>query len=163
MGGQGTFSSDLQKGQPVEAAAAPAKSESSSLEQTDALSARSMSARRGLANGYSPAAWKVVDGTLLKGMGQSWEDAYPASVGKFEFTFVQSHGGDVWAGGTHTMLVHSRDGGATWENVRLGDTASGSIVNVLFGGNRVQVKTSDDQSWSSSDGGKTWSLQPADK
>lgn len=163
MGGTGTFSADLQKGQPIEAASAPAKSEASALEQSDALSARSMSARRRLGSGVVPSGWKVVDGTLMKDIGQSWEDAYPASVGKFEFTFVQSHGGDVWAGGTQAMLIHSRDAGATWESVKLGDTASGSIVNVLFGGNRVQVKTSDDQAWSSSDGGKTWSLQPAEK
>ncbi|MGC2698030.1 MAG: YCF48-related protein [Candidatus Angelobacter sp.] len=157
MGGPGKFSADLQKGQSVEIAAAPAKSEASALEQSEALSARSMSAT-GSSSGALATVWKVVDGKLMKVAGQSqWEDAYPA--GGFDFTFVQSRGGNVWAGGTGAALIHSRDGGATWETVRLGDMASGSIVNVLFGGNSVQVKTSDDQSWSSSDGGKTWSLQ----
>jgi Photosynthesis system II assembly factor YCF48 len=150
--GSGKFSSDLQKGQPAEVAAAPEKAETAGLERTDALSARSMSS--GVASAPMPSAWKIIGGKLLRSDGAQWEDAYPAAA--FQFTFVNTHGNEVWAGGSHAMLIHSRDGGATWETSHLGDAASGAVISIIFLGSGIQVKTSDDQSWSSSDGGKTW-------
>ena len=57
-------------------------------------------------------------------------------------------------------LIHSRDGGLTWEIVKLGDAATGTIVNITAGGPlNVQVRTSDNQTWSSTDGGKSWTLR----
>jgi putative zinc finger protein len=103
----------------------------------------------------SAATWKVADGKLLKSHAQSgWEEARTPAA--FEFTMVNAQGGQVWAGGSNAGLIHSYDGGNTWELVKLGDGASGSIVSILFAGNHVQVKTSDDQLWSSADGGKSW-------
>jgi hypothetical protein len=150
--GSGKFSSDLQKGQPAEVAAAPEKSEAGMLESTEGLRARSMSS--GVASTQMPPSWKIIGGKLLKSAGTQWEDAYPAA--NFQFTFVNAHGSEVWAGGSHAALIHSRDNGATWETSRLGEAASGAIMSILFLGNNIQVKTSDDQSWSSSDNGKTW-------
>ena len=57
------------------------------------------------------------------------------------------------------MIQRSNDGGKTWEAARLGDAASGNVVSILFSGNNIQIKTSDDQLWLSSDGGKTWTMQ----
>ncbi|HZD95206.1 MAG TPA: YCF48-related protein [Candidatus Sulfotelmatobacter sp.] len=148
--GSSKFSADL-KGQPAEVAAAPEKSEAGALESTAGLKGRSIAA--GTAS-MSPQAWKVVGGKLLKSAGSQWEDAYP--VANFQFTVVNAHGSEVWAGGSQAALVHSRNGGDTWETSKLGDGASGMIVSIIFLGNNVQIKTSDDQSWSSPDGGKTW-------
>jgi photosystem II stability/assembly factor-like uncharacterized protein len=102
----------------------------------------------------------VADGKLMKSSGQSqWEDAYPVAGSTMEFSFVNARGNDVWAGGSHASLIHSRDGGQTWETVKLGDNASGTIVSIIAGTMSVQAKTSDNQTWSSADGGKTWILR----
>lgn len=134
-------------------AAAPAKSDAGEFAASGALSAP---ARRSLSSAETAAAtWKVAEGKLLKAFGQSaWEEAHTPAA--FQFTAVSAHGGEVWAGGTNAGLIHSYDGGNTWNMVKLGEAASGAIVSILFAGNNVQVKTSDDQSWSSADGGKSW-------
>ena len=104
--------------------------------------------------------WKIVSGKLMKSSGQAqWEDAYPIASSTMEFSFVNARGNDVWAGGSHASLIHSRDGGQTWETIKLGDNASGTIVSIIAGTMSVQVKTSDNQSWASTDGGKSWSLR----
>jgi hypothetical protein len=154
MGGQGKFSADLQKSEPAEVAAAPEKAATAGLERSDALTTRSMSAAAFASIDSEPAPWRVVGGRLIKSTGTSQADAYPGA--SFQFSFVSARGNEVWAGGTHASLIHSRDGGANWETVKLGEAASGAIANILFSGNHVQVKTSDDQTWSSADGGKTW-------
>jgi len=50
-----------------------------------------------------------------------------------EFSFVNARGNDVWAGGSHASLIHSRDAGQTWETIKLGDNASGSIMSIIAG------------------------------
>lgn len=153
MGGQGKFSGQLQKEQPAEMAAAPEKPANvEGLQRFEGLSSRSM------ANAYTDSTtplWKVMGGKLVKsaGLGQ-WEDAYPGA--SFQFSVVSARGNEIWAGGTNASVIHSRDGGATWEVPKLGDAASGSVLSILINGNTVQIKTSDNQSWSSADGGKTW-------
>jgi hypothetical protein len=145
--------SGSQKVESSALAAAPAKSDATEFASSGALSS---AARRSLnAAETSAATWKVADGKLLKAFGQSaWEEAHTPAA--FQFTTVSAHGGEVWAGGTNAGLIHSYDGGNTWNMLKLGEAASGAIVSILFAGNNVQVKTSDDQSWSSTDGGKSW-------
>jgi hypothetical protein len=159
MGGPGKFGADLQKSAPAEVAAAPERPEAGSLERSDALSFRALSPSGARLLESAPTLWKVADGKLMKSVGQSqWEDAYPAAGSSFEFSCVNARGTDVWAGGSHASLIHSRDGGLTWESVKLGD-ATGTIVNIIAGGLSVQVNTSDKQIWSSPDGGKTWTMR----
>ena len=147
---------DLKEQHPAEVAAAPEKAEAEGLNRFDSLSHRTLFAPES-ASPESAAAWKVDRGKLVKSTKPAqWEEAYPGA--SFQFTFVSARGNEVWAGGTHASVLHSRDGGGSWEAPRLGESASGSIVSILFGGATIQVKTSDDQSWSSSDGGKTWTL-----
>jgi Photosynthesis system II assembly factor YCF48/Putative zinc-finger len=146
------LSSEIKR-QPADAgaiAAAPKPEAAAGLEGTEAFSARAMAPGARMES----AAWKVAGGKLLKASGSQWEEAYPGA--SFQFTFVNAHGSEVWAGGSDAALIHSRNGGETWESARLGEAASGFIVSIVFLGNNVQVKTSDDQSWSSSDGGKSW-------
>ncbi len=158
MGGLGTFSATLGKGQSAEVAAAPEKAEGGSLARSDALSSGALSSK--LRYESTPTVWKVAGGKLIKSVGPSlWEDAYPAINGSIEFSFVNARGNDVWAGGSHASLIHSRDGGLTWEIVKLGDAATGTIVNITAVTLNVQVKTSDNQTWSSADGGKSWTLR----
>ena len=108
-----------------------------------------------------PTQWKVAGGKLWKSNASDWQDAYPQRDGAMEFSAVASRGKDVWAGGSHATLLHSRTGGMDWERVKLEDGASGSIVQISVEGLNVVVKTSDQQTWASQDGGKIWTSQPS--
>ena len=156
LGGSGMFTGAIEKNQPAEISAAPAKADSDSFAASSSLSPSAMAPtlRRAESAGLT---WKVAGGKLMKSSGQSqWEDAYPVASSTMEFSIVNAHGNDVWAGGSGASLIHSRDGGQTWETVKLGDDASGTIVSIIAGTMSVQVKTSDNQTWASADGGKTW-------
>jgi len=160
LGGPGMFSGAIEKNQPAEISAAPARADSDSFAASSSLSASAMAPSLRKAEESAAPTWKVVDGKLMKSSGKSqWEDAYPVAGGTMEFSFVNARGNDVWAGGSHASLIHSRDGGQTWETVKLGDNASGTIVSIIAGTMSVQVKTSDNQAWASADGGKTWILR----
>jgi len=157
LGGPGMFSGAIEKSQSVEISAAPAKADTDTLAASGSLSAGAMGYR---SSDSATPAWKVVSGKLMKSSGQSqWEDAYPVASSTVEFSFVNARGNDVWAGGSHASLIHSRDGGLTWDTIRLGDNASGTIVSIIAGTMSIQVKTSDNQTWSSADGGKSWKLR----
>jgi hypothetical protein len=158
LGGPGMFSGAIEKNQPSELSSAPAKADTDSFAASSSLSAGAMAPSLRRSDASAPT-WKVADGKLMKSSGQAqWEDAYPVASSTIEFSFVNARGNDVWAGGSHASLIHSRDGGQTWDTIKLGDNASGTIVSIIAGTMSVQVKTSDNQSWSSTDGGKSWSL-----
>ncbi len=146
-------SAELQKDQMAETAAAPGNTQSGALGNY-ALSAPSFASAAS-----SVALWKIAGGKLFRSAGPEWEEAYPGA--SFQFTVVNAHGNEVWAGGSQTSLIYSHNGGKTWQTAKLGDAASGAIVSIVFLGTNVQVKTSDDQLWSSSDGGKTWAQSNA--
>jgi Photosynthesis system II assembly factor YCF48/Putative zinc-finger len=172
MGGAGQFNPATEMGPAAEitAAAPVAAKDAAELEQSHALTAR---ARSGTSAGkteefaYAGAnkktetaqsAWKVGDSKLLKlDDSGAWTEA-AASEG-IEFSVVSSHGSDIWAGGANAAMVHSHDGGATWERITLGSSATGTITSIEAGALKIQVKSSSGQNWSSPDGGKTWVLQ----
>jgi hypothetical protein len=161
IGGEGMFSATLEKNQPAEISAAPTKADADSFAASSSLSASAMapSGYHRSTDSASPI-WKVAGGKLMKSSGPSqWDDAYPVASSTMEFSFVNARGNDVWAGGSRAFMIHSRDGGVTWETVKMGDNASGTIVSIIAGAISVQVKTSDNQTWSSADGGKTWTLR----
>ena len=159
LGGPGMFSGAIEKSQPSELSAAPARADADSFAASSSLSVNAMAPPLHKADSAAPM-WKVVDGKLMKSSSQSqWEDAYPVASATMEFSFVNARGNDVWAGGSHASLIHSRDGGQTWDTVKLGDNASGTIVGIIAGTMSVQVKTSDNQTWASADGGKNWILR----
>jgi photosystem II stability/assembly factor-like uncharacterized protein len=151
------FSGAIEKNQPAEISSAPARDDTSSLAASSSLSAGAMVYPSA---DSATSTWKIVSGKLMKSSGQAqWEDAYPIASSTMEFSFVNARGNDVWAGGSHASLIHSRDGGQTWETIKLGDNASGTIVSIIAGTMSVQVKTSDNQIWASTDGGKSWNLR----
>jgi Photosynthesis system II assembly factor YCF48/Putative zinc-finger len=129
------------------------------LDQSSAFSQRALAGNAIAAmNGAgSVALWRVVSGKLLKSMDStSWTDGYTGE--SIEFTVVTAHGSSIWAGGANASLVHSLNGGATWERITLGASATGAIASIEAAGLNVRVKSSSGQEWSSQDGGKTWSL-----
>ncbi len=143
---------EMQKDQQAEMAAAPASADPGA--QQRALASRALSTSSFASADVSAPLWKIAAGKLFRSTGSDWEEAYPGA--SFQFTAVTPHGSEVWAGGSQATLIHSRDAGAHWETAKLGDAASGAIVSIVFLGSNVQVRTSDNQSWSSADGGKTW-------
>ncbi len=160
MGEPGKYSDQLQKEQPAEVAAAAEKPTGvDGLQRFEGLNRRSMAGAS--ASDSAAILWKVLGGKLVKSSGPGqWEEAYPGA--SFQFAVVNARGNEVWAGGTQASIIHSRDGGKTWEAPKLDSAASGSIVSILFNGSIVQIKTSDGQSWLSSDGGKTWTQASQD-
>jgi photosystem II stability/assembly factor-like uncharacterized protein len=154
------FSATLEKSQPSEVSAAPERTDVDSFAASGSLTPDALSSARARASDSASSTWKVEGGKLMKSAGQSqWEDAYPVASSIVEFSIVNARASDVWAGGSHAFIIHSRDAGVTWETVRLGENASGTIVSIIAGTLSVQVKTSDNQTWSSADGGKSWTLR----
>jgi hypothetical protein len=101
-------------------------------------------------------AWTVGSGKLLRtDKSGAWVAGYtgPESI---DFSFVSANGLDVWAGGNRASVIHSRDGGSTWERVRLGDGAVGTVILISVLGSNIRVTTSENQTYASQDGGKTW-------
>jgi len=160
LGGPGMFSGAIEKSQSAEISAAPTRADADGFAASSSLSASTMAPSGSRSTDSASPMWKVVGGKLMKSSGPSqWEDAYPVASSTMEFSSVNARGNDVWAGGSRASMIHSRDGGVTWETVKLGDNASGTIVSIIAGTMSVNVKTSDNQTWSSTDGGKTWTLR----
>jgi hypothetical protein len=156
MGGPG----QLNPGVSEAAAAAPTLDRGTSgLEQSGAFARRALVDSNFNAKTESaPNGWRISSGRLVRpGEAGSWVEACLGSAAVAVTTFA-AHGNELWAGGANTALLHSRDGGATCEQVTLGASASGSIVHIEARGVVVQVKSSSGQSWSSLDGGKTWKM-----
>src|SRR5258708_7184842 len=101
--------------------------------------------------------WSISpDGKLIKSADLNvWHEVYPQKD-DLMFRVVVAEGHDVWAGGSHLTLIHSWNGGVDWKKMKLGEAATGDITDIVIGNGDVQVKTSNDQTWVSQDGGVTW-------
>lgn len=162
MGPNGQLNPTKDKSQSVELMAAPARGPEADLADSPAFSERARSkpvaSGSDADSGAGSSSWKLAGGRLFKkGESGSWIEAYTAQ--SIEFSTVAPHGSDVWAGGHDAALIHSNDGGATWERITLGSAASGTIVKIEAKGVNVQVVSSSGQSWTSVDGGKTWTRE----
>jgi hypothetical protein len=151
----------VQHSDPVIAAKTAETADSSNLASSPAFTARGFgSSRKSFIADAAPYRWKIAQGKLLKSADSAiWIDAYSATDG-IEFSAVTANGSQIWAGGNRGQLVHSRDGGTTWEKAALGDATVGNIVSIEIQGLNVHVVTAPSQGWSSLDGGKTWIKLP---
>lgn len=79
------------------------------------------------------------------------------------FRTVSVNAADVWAGGSHGTLYHSRDAGDHWTRVlpaSSGVALTGDIVSLDFvDPQHGKVSTSTPENWITSDGGQTWQKQ----
>lgn len=134
--------------------------ESGSLAESRAFSSRALgSVPEKTMSGVSPFQWKVVQGKLLRSSDLShWTEQNPGGE-NVEFSVVSPNGLEIWAGGAQAALMHSRDGGTTWQRITLGASATGTISSIEAAGQNVVVKSSSGQSWASQDGGNSWTLQ----
>ena len=166
MGGTGTLNPTRDKSQSVEVTAASPTVDGaavSELAQAPAFTSRARAVAPVASEADMKAAapqiyWRIAGGKLLKfGETGAWAEAYPADG--IEFSTFTARGAEIWAGGRDGALIHSRDGGTTWERITLGAAASGTINKIEAGALSVQVKSSSGQSWLSLDGGKSWTRQ----
>jgi photosystem II stability/assembly factor-like uncharacterized protein len=124
---------------------------------------------RNLVTGYTaaPAAtsvppgrahWQISStGNLERSfIANNWTPILAETGAKFHVVSVI--GNTVWAGGEHGALYVARDGGATWNSIAIGTTATITSVHIsddLHG----TLATADGQAWTTSDGGRTWQKQ----
>jgi hypothetical protein len=139
-------------------AAKPEAAMEGSLAGSQAFSSRALGASGVKPLGGSQYQWKVVQGKLLRSSDLShWSEENPRSE-NLKFSVVSANGSEIWAGGSDAALVHSPDGGATWERVTLGAAATGAITSIEVAGQNLLVKSSSGQVWNSQDGGKSWTV-----
>lgn len=136
------------------------KGESGSLAESQAFSSRALGSAPGKQSlAVSPYEWKVVQGKLLRSSDLShWSEQNPGGE-NIDFSVISPNGLEIWAGGAQAALMHSRDGGTTWQRITLGASATGTITSIEVAGQNVLVKSSSGQSWASQDGGNSWTLQ----
>jgi hypothetical protein len=76
------------------------------------------------------------------------------------FTHVQTIGTHVWACGFDGGLVHSTDGGINWTRLTPTDKHAklqGDIISIVFADvNHGTLKTSTEETWTTSDAGQSW-------
>jgi len=109
--------------------------------------------------------WAITAGVLQRSLdsGQSWQSALRPD---HPLLCYATHGADVWTGGQAGTLFHSADGGVTWVQMQpsiKGQQLSADVTHIdidvdvdVRGPAEVIVFTSNNETWSSTDGGKTW-------
>src|SRR5260370_29452976 len=121
--------------------------------------------------------WTITGGVLQRSVdsGQSWQDALHAD---HPLLCYASRDEDVWARGRAGTLFHSANSGVTWTQLQPSVKArqlSSDITHIEVRNNavrneelrrdlrydargpaRVLLSTSNNEIWSSADGGKTW-------
>ncbi|MFY9559961.1 MAG: YCF48-related protein [Terriglobales bacterium] len=107
----------------------------------------------------SVAQWSFAQGRLLRSLdgGATWQTALQLQHPLLSFGV---RGSNVWAGGQAGTLFHSADSGTTWTMVqpstKEGVLKSDIVAIEIRGPAEVALSTSDNQSWTTADGGKTW-------
>ena len=122
----------INKGEAVAANNATEAADSSNLASSPAFTSRGFgSSKKPFLGAASIYRWKVAQGKLLKSADAViWLEGYSVAEG-VEFSAVHSNDSEIWAGGNRGQLVHSIDGGTTWEKVALGDPSAGNVVAIL--------------------------------
>jgi hypothetical protein len=115
------------------------------------------------------AQWSLADGKLQRSLdaGATWQIVLQLRQPLLAFG---ARGNDVWTGGHSGTLFHSTDGGASWAMIQPSTTQpsmnqpstkagalSADIVAIeIRGGAEIILSTSTNETWTTTDGGKTW-------
>jgi hypothetical protein len=102
--------------------------------------------------------WMISAGILQRSLdgGESWQTALKADHG---LLCSASSGPNVWAAGQAGTVLHSSDGGTTWNAVQIssqGHVLTSDITHFEIREKEIVLATADQQTWSSADAGKTW-------
>jgi len=105
------------------------------------------------------AQWSLAQGKLQRSLdaGTTWQIALQLQHPLLTFGM---RGSDVWAGGQGGTLFHSTDSGSTWTMVQpstKSESLNSDIVAIeVRSPAEVVLSTSNNESWSTLDAGKTW-------
>jgi hypothetical protein len=162
---------------------APARSQSSNVTYAAKLASPAIPpmANASASTMARNVTWTIAAGVLQRSLnsGQSWQNALRADR---PLLCYASHGEQVWTGGQAGTLFHSTNGGVTWTQVQpsiQGMTLGSDITHIELRGDdlrdnelrddvrgnllnpaEIVVSTSNHETWSSADGGKTWEKTP---
>jgi hypothetical protein len=121
-------------------------------------------ANRPLANQtLANVTWTIKAGALQRSLdgGQTWQNALRVD---HPLLCYAGHDPDIWTGGQAGALFHSGDNGLTWAQVQpsvkahaiTSDVTRIDIHDNVRGPAEIVVFTSNNEIWSSPDGGQTW-------
>ena len=105
------------------------------------------------------AIWTLREGALDRSLdgGQNWQTAVKSDHALLCYA---NRGQEVWAGGQAGTLMQSLDGGATWSAVKVSfndQSLSSDVARIdLRDPAEIVLTTSNQETWSSTDAGKTW-------
>lgn len=140
-----------QSGQ-VHLAAAP------TMSSADSASAARISVA-GAAVSVAALSWSLAsDGQVQRSVdsGKTWQ-IVPVVDG-LSFHAISSVAGDVWVGGKAGALYHSADSGQNWKKAEF--VSTNDITHIEFSDQQNgMVSTANGQTWSTSDGGRSWRLK----
>jgi photosystem II stability/assembly factor-like uncharacterized protein len=110
------------------------------------------------------AQWTLSpDGSVQRSLdsGKTWQPIHVSDVTNFRS--LSSNGADVWVGGNGGALYHSADSGQSWGRISAvanGQKLASDVVRVDFTDKlKGAVATAAGQTWTTSDGGRTWTVQ----
>lgn len=113
--------------------------------------------------GHKPvsAEWSLAAGMLRRSLdgGATWQTSLPDG----RLLCYAPRRNEIWVGGKSGLLLHSTDSGATWTQVHpsIGDRVlADDVTHVEFrGAEEIALTTSNGKTWTSSDSGKSWTMQ----
>lgn len=157
---------------PPEIAAQQATAEASGANETKADRAAGSSRAASMGSAYAlkkaiaaPDAaltptfkLRITEGLLQRSVdeGVNWQVGLRADRPLLCYAAV---GLEVWAGGEAGALFHSTDGGVTWAQVQpaiKGQPLNATVVGIKVQPPQVVLTTSNNETWSTIDGGQTW-------
>jgi len=105
-----------------------------------------------------PVQWAIAGNDLQRSLdsGAAWKTVLHS--GRSLLCYATG-GSEIWAGGKGGDLFHSANGGVTWNRVHPSaqeQTLSDDVIHIDLYSSQIVVFTSNHQSWSTADGGKTW-------
>jgi hypothetical protein len=119
--------------------------------------------------------WAITAGTLQRSLdnGQNWQNALHAdhpllcyASHSYASQGYATHGEEVWTGGQAGTLFHSIDSGVTWVQVHpsiKGQQLTSDVTHIdidihgdVRGPAQIGISTSNNEVWTSADGGNTW-------
>jgi hypothetical protein len=151
-------SETLDKQQPVDAAARQ-QSAVTSLNTAAANSRPNADKTDFPQSAQHPAQWAIHGHDLQRSLdsGVAWKTFLHADR---PLLCYAAGGNDIWAGGKAGDLFHSANGGLTWNRVHPSaqdHTLSDDVTHIdIYGPAQIALFTGKNQSWSTTDGGKTW-------
>ena len=106
-----------------------------------------------------PAQWALHGNELQRSLdaGVAWKTVLHSGR---PLLCYAAGGNDIWVGGSGGNLFHSANGGVTWSQVYPSaqqQTLSDDVTHIdIYSPSQLVLSTSNHQSWSTADGGKTW-------